>query len=215
VQKAAPERKVRAKTAKARRWVGRRILVDNAFQFRMLKPFAVFLLAFLVLTGAFVFYPLYHRATNDPSPVVRALLVEQLLSFHFHFWPVFVIALLLACIYALTRSNRVAGPLFKLKRGLMQMMVGEYQKIRFRRGDELQDFEEVANRLALTIDSIDASARRKTETIEKRLKFLKSRMEVRDLPQSEVMDELDELIGQLGQVHVVGTLAEDNLEEAR
>ena len=113
------------------------------------------------------------------------------------------------------RSNKVAGPLFKLKKGLMQMMVGEYEKIRFRKGDEFKEFEDVANRLALTIDSITASAQRKTSMVEKRLKFLKSRLEVRDLPKSEVIEELDNLIEQVGQVQVVGSGAAAKSEEVQ
>jgi hypothetical protein len=205
VEKGSTEKKGRPTAAKARRWVGRRIIVDAPFQLRMLKPMVVFVLAFLVLTGGVVFFPLYHRAANDPSPVVRALLQEQLLSFHMRFWPMFVIATLLACIYILARSNRVAGPMHKLKRAMMQMMVGEYEKIRFRRNDEFREFEDVANRLALTIDSITASAQRKLGAIEKQLKFLKSRLEVRELPKNEVMDELDGLIEQVAQVQVVGS----------
>lgn len=200
---------------KARRWVRRRIVIDSTLQFRMLTPIAVFLVAFLVLTGAFVFVPLYLHAANDPNPSYRALLTEQLLNFHVRLWPMVGIATLLACIYALSFSNRVAGPLFKLKRGLMQMMVGEYEKIRFRKQDQLQEFEEVANRLALTIDAITRTAQRKTEAVEKRLKFLKSRLEVRDLPKSEVMDELDDLIEQVSQVQVVGTGAAGRPEEAQ
>ena len=163
----------------------------------MLTPMLIFLLVFVVLTGLFAFLPLYSHAANDPNPSVRALLEEQLLNFNVRLWPMVIITTLVACIYTLMRSNKVAGPLFKLKKGLMQMMVGEYEKIRFRKGDEFKEFEDVANRLALTIDSITASAQRKTSTVEKRLKFLRSRLEVRDLPKSEVIEELDNLIEQV------------------
>jgi hypothetical protein len=200
---------------KARRWVRRRIVIDSSFQFRMLVPIVVFLVLFVVLAGAFAFLPLYLHAANDPRPSVQALLMEQLLNFNIRLWPMVVIAALIAGIYTLMRSNRVAGPLFKLKKGLMQMMVGEYEKIRFRKSDEFKEFEDVANRLAVTIDSITASAQRKTSTVEKRLKFLKSRLEVRDLPKSEILDELDELIEHVGQVQVVGTAAAGKSEEVQ
>jgi len=201
--------------AKARRWVRRRIIIDSAFQLRMLGPILVFLLIFVVLTGLFAFLPLYSHAANDPNPSVRALLEEQLLNFHIRLWPMVIIATLISCIYTLMRSNKVAGPLFKLKKGLMQMMVGEYEKIKFRKGDELKEFEDVANRLALTIDSITASAQRRTSTVEKRLKFLKSRLEVRDLPKAEVMEELDDLIDQVSQVQVVGSGTAAKSEEVQ
>lgn len=201
--------------AKARRWVRRRIVIDSAFQFRMLIPIFVFLALFIVLSGAFAFVPLYLRASNDPSAPVRALLLEQLLSLHARLWPMVGVAVFVACIFTLMRSNRVAGPLFKLKKGLMQMMVGEYEKIRFRKQDEFREFGEVANRLAVTIDSITATAQRKTSTVEKRLKFLKSRMEVRDLSKNEILEELDDLIDQVSQVQLVGTGPEGKSEEVQ
>jgi hypothetical protein len=201
------------KAPPARRRVGRRIIVDAAFQFRMLKPLGVFVLVFVVLAGAFAFFPLYYRAANDPDPVARALLLEQLLTLHIRFWPMFIISILLAGIYSLARTNRVAGPMFKLKRALMQMMVGEYEKIRFRRHDEFREFEDVSNRLAQTIDALNASSQRKTAALEKRLKFLKSRLEVRDLPKTEIMEELEDLIEQIAQVQVVGSAEEKKTEE--
>lgn len=205
----------RGTAAKARRWVRRRIVIDSSFQFRMLVPIVVFLVLFVILTGVFTFLPLYLHATNDPRPSVQALLMEQFLNFNIRLWPMVIIAALAAGIYTLMRSNRVAGPLFKLKKGLMQMIVGEYEKIRFRKGDEFKEFEDVANRLAATLDSITASAQRKTSTVEKRLRFLKSRLEVRELPKSEILDELDDLIEQVGQVQVVGTGAAGKSEEVQ
>ena len=143
---------------KARPLVRRRMIVDSSFQFRMVFPVVLFLVTFAILTGAFVFFPLYRNAALDPSPIVRALLHEQLLSLHIRLWPMMVIAALVAGIFALVRSNHVASPLLELKRGLMQMMAGSYEKIQFRHNDEFREFEDVANRLAQTIDSIASSS---------------------------------------------------------
>jgi hypothetical protein len=188
---------------KARRWVRRRIIVDQALQFRMLVPVVVFTVLFAFLAGAFVLFPLYRGAALDPNAVARILLREQLFSFQLRFWPILVLAGLISGIYALVRSNRIAGPLFKLKRGLMQMTVGEYQKIRFRDGDELVEFESVVNSLAQRIDEISSSSSRKLSAVERRLRFLKSRVEVRDLAKKELLDELDDLLNQVGQVQIV------------
>ena len=190
---------------KARPRVRRRVIVDSPFQLRMVVPVVVFLVTFATLTGAFVVFPLYRNSTLDPSPVVRALMQEQLLSLHIRLWPMMMISALVAGIFALVRSIRVAGPLFKLKRGLMQMMAGGYEKIKFRRIDEFREFEDVANRLAQTIDSIATSNLRKTSSLEKRLKFLKSRLEVRDLDKREILSELDDLIKEVSHAQVVGS----------
>jgi len=169
----------------------------------MLMPVVVFTLLFAVLAGAFVLFPLYRSAAFDPNPVARILLREQLFSFQVRIWPILILAASVSGLYALVRSNRIAGPLFKLKRGLLQMTVGEYQKIRFRGGDELREFENVANSLAQRIDEISSSSSRKLSVLERRLRFLKSRVEVRDLAKKELLDELDDLLNQVGQVQVV------------
>lgn len=197
--------KPKGAVGKARPWVRRRVIVDSSFQLRMVLPVVVFLVTFAILTGAFVFFPLYRSAAFDPSPIVRALLNEQLLSLHIRLWPMMLIAALVAGVFALVRSNRVAGPLFELKRGMMQMMAGSYEKIQFRHNDEFHEFEDVANRLAQTIDSIATSNLRKTSSVEKRLKFLKSRLEVRDLEKSEILNELDDLIEEVSHIQVVGS----------
>jgi hypothetical protein len=185
--------------------VRRRVIVDSAFQIRMVLPIVVFVVIFAILAGGFVFFPMYRNAAYDPSPIVRALLDEQVLSLHIHLWPVLIIAALVAGIYALIRSNHVASPLFELKRGLLQMMSGKYEKIQFRHDDEFREFEDIANRLALTIDSLATSNLRKTTSLEKRLKFLKSRLEVRDLTKNEILTELDDLIKEVGHVQVAGS----------
>lgn len=188
---------------KLRRWVRRRIIVNPAFQFRMLLPIVIFAALQAALLGLVVFYPLHRSAAQDPDQVVRAVLNEQFLTLQVRFWPMFLIAAAVTSIYTLIRSNRVAGPLYKLQRGLMRMSEGEYMNLRFRNKDELREFEAVANRLAQRMEALTSGNLRKTSQLEGRIKWLKTRLEMQQLSSGEIERELDAILHEFSQVQIV------------
>jgi hypothetical protein len=188
---------------KLRRWVRRRIIVNPAFQFRMLLPIVIFAALQSVLLGLVVFYPLHRNAAQDPDQIVQAVLNEQFLSLQVRFWPMLLIAAAVTSIYTLIRSNRVAGPLYKLQRGLMRMSEGEYMNMRFRNKDELREFEAVANRLAQRMEALASGNLRKTSQLEGRIKWLKTRLEMQELPRGEIERELDAILHEFGQVQIM------------
>jgi hypothetical protein len=181
----------------------RRIIVDPSFQFRMLLPILVFVLIQTVLLATAVFYPLHQSAAADPDPAVRALLGEQLLSLHGRFWIVLGLAGVLASLYTLLRSHRVAGPLYRLRRGLLKMAEGEYETLRFRSGDELRDFEGVAERLTQKMRALSGGSARRQAQLETRLNFLKQRIEIQGLPPEEITRELENIVREFAEVQVV------------
>jgi hypothetical protein len=195
--------KARAAGQKVRRWVRRRIIVDPAFQFGMLLPVMVFVIVQAVLLGAAVFYPLHQSAEADPDPALRALLGEQLLSLHVRFWIVLALAAVLVSLYTLLRSHRVAGPLYRLRRGLMKMAEGQYETLKFRSGDELRDFEGVAQRLTQKMMALSGGTAHRQAQLEGRLNFLKQRIEVQGLPPEEICRELENIVREFAQVQVV------------
>ena len=169
----------------------------------MLLPVVVFAVLQAVLLGVAVFYPLHRNAVQDPDPLAQAILSEQLLSFHVRLWPMFIFAGALASIYTLVRSNRVAGPLYKLKRNLLLMVEGEYRDMRFRQGDELRDFEAVANRLGQRMEALSSGNLRKMARIEGRIKWLKTRLGMEDLHPRDIERELDNLLSELGPIQLL------------
>jgi hypothetical protein len=188
---------------KMRRWVRRRIIVNPALQFRMLLPIVIFAVLQGLLLGLVVFYPLHRNAAQDPDQIVQAVLNEQFLSLQVRFWPMFLIAAGSTSIYTLIRSNRVAGPLYKLQRGLMRMSEGEYMNMRFRNKDELREFEPVANRLAQRMEALASGNLRKTSQLEGRIKWLKTRLEMQELSSGEIERELDAILQEFSQVQIV------------
>jgi hypothetical protein len=188
---------------KMRRWVRRRIIVNPALQLRMLLPIVIFAVLQGLLLGLVVFYPLHQNAAQDPDQIVQAVLNEQFLSLQVRFWPMFLIAAGVAAIYTLIRSNRVAGPLYKLQRGLMRMSEGEYMNMRFRNKDELREFEPVANRLAQRMEALASGNLRKTAQLEGHIKWLKTRLEMQELSSAEIARELDAILQEFTQVQIM------------
>jgi len=110
VNNTSPATKPRV-AAKVRAFVKRQIIVDARFQLRQLVPLAVYCGLLAILLVPAVFYPLYRDAKSDPSRMIRALLSARIISLHAQFWPAFIVATVLASLYAVIRSNRLAGPL--------------------------------------------------------------------------------------------------------
>ena len=116
---------------KVRSWVRRRIIVNPSFQFRMLLPIVMFVLIEVLLLAGFLIYPLHRNASMDPNPVVQALLSEQALGLHVKLWPLVGFSAVLASMYTLVRSHRVAGPLYRLQQGLEGMTVGKFERLQW------------------------------------------------------------------------------------
>ncbi len=183
-----------------RAWVRRQIIIDPSFQYRMLIPLAVFAAIQTLFLGVLLFYPLQKNIERAPSQLEQAILYDQLLNLHVSFWATLAITAALTALYTLHRSNKVAGPLYKLRQGLGRISEGDFQTIRFRSNDELRDFEPVANRLSQRMEALSTGNSRRMTKFEGRLKWLKARVDMQQLPAAEVSRELDLILSELGRI---------------
>lgn len=184
---------------KMRKWARGRIIVNPGFQFRALLPVGVYTLIFAVLAGGLVFFPLHRELNAEPDPGIQVLLREQLLGIHVRLWPMLGLAALLTCLYALLRSHRVAGPLFRLSQVLMHMADAEYTTVRFRKGDEFREFAHIANQLSKKMQVFSTRHRDVLLSVEGHVKHLALRLNNEDLPKAEVQNALDAILAQLSK----------------
>ncbi len=196
---------VRSAATKPRRWIRRRVIIIAGIQFRIVRPILLFALLQALLVLGFVVYPAQRSARLDPNIVVRSMLSSQLLDIQTRLWPVFGLALALAGVHTLTRSNRLAGPLYKLRKSLLLMSEGKFQEMRFRQGDELRDFEEVVNRLGRKLESLSSESNRKAASLEKRLKWLVMHVEYHNPPKEEVIRELENVMREFSHLEITPT----------
>lgn len=184
--------------AKVRTPKKRQIIVNTGFQLRQLVPLAVYCSLLVIFLVPAIFYPLYRDASMDPSPIIRGFLSARIVSLHTQFWPAFILATVLAGLYALNASNHLAGPLYKLRVVMIQLAEGKSIVLRFRKGDELREFEDIMNRLGKRMESLSAGNVRQLSMIQKRLKWLKARLEMQEMENSEICKELDVLLKETG-----------------
>ncbi len=119
----------------------RQIVVHFGYQLRALDPVVVFGVLLVLLTLGLVWLPMHRQLAADPNAVVRALLAAQLLRIEVWLAPLLFLAGSLAAIVALLHSQRVAGPIKRLREGLAKMSVGEAEPLVFRRRDEFRELE--------------------------------------------------------------------------
>lgn len=190
--------KPKAPIGKVRAMVRRQLIVDAGFQLRMLIPTAIFAVILGVLLVVLVFLPFQHDAQHDPSPFIRAFLAERVINLHAHIWPAFAVAGFFSSLYALVYSNRLAGPLYKLRVVLTQLADGNAMRLRFRDGDEIREFEPVVNRLVKQMGTITDQNEVQLNSIQKRIKFLKARLQSQSMEKFEICNELDAVLKEAG-----------------
>lgn len=186
--------------ARVRKLARRRMIVSPGFQFRTLLPIGVYTLIFAVLVGGLVFFPLQRELNDEPDPRIQVLLQEQLFGLHLRLWPMLLFAAFLASIYALLRSNRVAGPLYRLRQVLQRMAEGDYRGMRFRRGDEFREFEAIVNQLGKRVQVLSTRNRDTLLSVESRVKQLALRLNNEELPKAEVQTALGMILAQLEKI---------------
>lgn len=119
----------------------RRVVVNLGFQFRTLYPIFVYLGLLIALTLALVWLPMHRQIAADPNPIIQAILAAQLFRIELWLAPLVLLSASLAAIVALLRSQRVAGPIQRLRQGLAKLAVGDIAPLTFRRGDEFRELE--------------------------------------------------------------------------
>jgi hypothetical protein len=186
-----------------RHWIRRRLIVDGPFQYRMLLPVIVFTVIQIALLLMMMFYPLYQSAAQESNQLVQAALFNQVVDVLVCVLSVLAFASLLTGAYTLIRSNRVAGPVYKLHQGLVQLASGEYPKIKFRDNDELREFEPVTDLLAQRLAYLASGNALQLNEFGKRLQFLKNRLENQPVSRADVERELNSIMVDFSQVHML------------
>lgn len=186
-----------------RSWTRRQLIVDPPFQYRMLLPVIVFTIIQVVLLVMMMFFPLYQNAEKESNQLVQAGLFNQILDVHVCLWSVLGFTSLFAGAYTLFRSNRVAGPIYKLRQGLVQLASGEYPRIKFRDKDELREFEPVTDLLSQRLAYLASGNALQLDQFGQRLQFLRNRLQMQPVSRADVERELNSIIVDFSQVHML------------
>ncbi len=153
-----PSQTVRAETGTTRPHTRRLIAIVHPLQTRVLSHVIVYSLIVFLLLAVPVFKPLLQSLDN---PVLswqeRAAVANDLLSLHARFWPWALgacVVVLIHCVHSLLLMQRVAGPLYRLKRVFPQIGDGNLCiRATLRDGDHLAPEADLVNHMTAQLQT--------------------------------------------------------------
>lgn len=187
----------------AKRFHRRRIIINLKLQLRLLTPILLYTVLLGVLVTACVIFPMESVALRDPEPAIRGILSEQVVALNIRFWPVLLLSGLLAAIYSVIRSNRLAGPIFRLRQALEMMSKGRFPRLKFRKGDELRDFEDITNDLSKKLEALSIRNGQKLTSLERRMQWLIMRQKTEEIEKEDMARELETVLGEVRQIETL------------
>ncbi len=153
----------------------RTFIVDRGFQFEMIFRAACYCAGLLMVLAAGAYYPLIVRIRSgrDDNDAATAMLYM-----HEHLWPVALLCVILAMIISIHLTNRIAGPLYRMKRRLVLLGTGVFARPTVtRKRDYLKDEVVVLNdaieSVAMATDEIKAAEREVSLELESCLGLLR------------------------------------------
>ena len=142
----------------------KRFLVDPKLQGTLLlRAFGYW--CFCVITFSLILL-CWDAATGPPQPFLEYFRVHDLWREHGTVMLAGAVLLPVLLLDVLLTTNRVAGPLYRLRRSLRAMAAGEHvEPVEFRKGDFWQEVAEEFNAVAAYIDSLkhDAAAAKRPD----------------------------------------------------
>lgn len=135
----------------------KRLLVDPKLQGALLlRTFGYW--CFCVITFSLILL-CWDAATGPPQPFIEYFRVHDLWREHGTVMFAAVVLLPVLLIDVLLTTNRLAGPLYRLRRSLRALAAGEHvEPVQFRQGDFWQDVADEFNAVAVYVDSIKKDA---------------------------------------------------------
>ncbi len=172
----------------------RQIIVNRAFQMRTLRPILVYTGLVAVLAAVLVFLPMHRQAAADPDPRIQAVLDSELFRIELWLTPLLLLSGCIAGLYGLFRSNRLAGPLYRLQRALAALASGKYEALRFRRRDELRELEPVFAEIGSRMKTLAEGRGELLRFLRRNVEGLLKRAEANQLSTLELRESLQVIL---------------------
>jgi hypothetical protein len=172
----------------------RKIIVDRAYQYRSIFPIFVYGALFLALTVGLVLLPEHHQVAADPDPIIRAIRTAELFRIELWLAPFLVLSGSIAAVFALLHSQRVAGPIKRLRSSLAKLAVGDTEPLVFRRRDEFRELEEPFAGVVSRIDNLTRGRLEMLRFLRLNLEGLAQRAHDQRLPPAELNQSLSVML---------------------
>jgi len=126
----------------------RKILVQPGYQLRVAATILVLILAYSLLLGFLVFYPLQVQFGSVANREEQFWLAREIIDLHTRFWSSVLVVGILVAIQSIFVTHRVVGPAYHLRRIIEGFIAGRYDmRAHLRRWDRLKELEAAVNAL--------------------------------------------------------------------
>jgi signal transduction histidine kinase len=126
-----------------------RYIVETGFQLRFVTQILLFMFLAAFISAATIYYSIWMELGDKlakvyPQGRLMTIFYATNVKLIFYLGGVSV----LVFIVGMLLSHRIAGPVYRIKKNLEEMIAGNYSlRFNFRKNDELHDVAEVLNRL--------------------------------------------------------------------
>jgi methyl-accepting chemotaxis protein len=122
--------------------------IDRRYQSKYIILTLMLLLAYTLTLLAMVFSPYAIDLASGGSLAQQAEAAHTFLALHGRIWPGVIAAILLFSVLSVYISHQVAGPVYRIKKGIEKILAGDLTSpIHLRRRDDLKDLAECTNLL--------------------------------------------------------------------
>ena len=149
------------------RW---KYFIDKRLQTKFILYSVLLLLVYTLLFAVILFAPYAIPLTFDYSLEEQTTAARMLLSLHKSIWPALGLVILLLSGASIFVSHKVAGPIYRLKRFLLEIAGGNIDlTLKFRKRDDLHD-------LAANVNLVIAELRELVGTLQKEIGSVSGRI---------------------------------------
>ena len=135
-------------TQKWPRFRRRTVVLQPAYQIRVAITILMFVVAYSLLLGFLIFYPLFQQFNAMASPQEQIWIAREVIDLHRRFWPSVAAVGILVAFQSIFVTHRLVGPAFHIQRVLGEFAAGRYvTRVVLRRRDRLKELEAAVNAL--------------------------------------------------------------------
>ena len=156
----------------------KKFIVKPGFQLKTALVLMLFILAYSLIFGAVIFYPLYRELNTATSLEAQTNVSKTIVYLHSRIWPGLLAVAVLAGIQSVFASRRIAGPMYRFEKMAADLIRGNYAaRIRTRKGDEFKEMTRLLNDLASDLDVARARQTQFFTDIKTRLETISAMLE--------------------------------------
>ena len=174
----------------------RKIVLQPAYQIRLAVTILRFVVAYSLLLGFLIFYPLFEQFNAMASPEEQIWIAREVIDLHKRFWPSVAAVGILVAFQSIFVTHRLVGPAFHIQRILGEFAAGRYAtRVVLRRRDRLKELEAAVNALGEALLQREEAQRDREAHLQATVAAVRAQSSGLTLPPSlsEALDDLEQI----------------------